>query len=71
MSLKLERDFKKLQKEMAALRAEMRSLATDKEMITKVLYETMEKYLSENVEFHMSVDGQIREILKDEVCLNN
>tara|TARA_R110002050_G_scaffold57423_3_gene128931 strand:+ start:79640 stop:79870 length:231 start_codon:yes stop_codon:yes gene_type:complete len=74
MSLAIERKLTALEKKNKALEAKIESVIdafqkeldkvkTDKQMITEILYRTMENYLSEKVEFSLSVDGKIKEIL--------
>jgi len=75
MSLALENKVKALEKQLKKQKYEFEAsltlfkkqldqVVTDKQMITDVLYITMENYLRDNVEFSLSVEGRIREIIK-------
>lgn len=57
MSLKLEREIKKLKKRIEILESR------DDTLLKKVLYQAVEHYLEEHAEFSLSTDGQIKELI--------
>lgn len=67
MSLKQDRAIKKLQAETEFLKSEIKRLdARDEEMIKTVMFKAMAIYLENEVDFSMSTEGKIKEILDNE-----
>ncbi len=77
MSLALENKIKTLEKRLKkqeqlteavidGFQKELEKVKTDKDIVTQVLYTSMENYLRENVEFSMTTEGKIKELMPRE-----
>lgn len=62
MSLAQQKQIDLLKKEIKELRELV--LNRDEELLKKVMYKAMTIYLDKKVEFEMSTEGQIKELMK-------
>lgn len=64
MSLKLQNDIKKLRKELSAANERITKLESrDESRMIEVMQEAMANYLEAQVEFSVSTEGKIKELI--------